>query len=146
MKLHFWQFYTFLSSSKIDFWPFFKWAKKWIWVKKKFRQIGLFDFTSFSLAWNFLNFLCHSTTTNKNDKNCTQHQQQQHKQHDEGHEEYNAKIRPCMFCNQSVSCDPDYLVCRENVCMLDDYEGNLLSVALKNAICFSVGWEKSLYI
>ena len=37
--------------------------------------------------------------------------------------------RPCMFCNQSVSCDPDYFVCRENVCMLDDYEGNLFVCA-----------------
>ena len=74
-----------------------------------------------------------TTTNNKNDKNCTQQQQQQHKQY-EGHEEYNAEIRPCMFCNQSVSCDPDYLVCRENVCMLDDYEGNLF-VALK---CFAL--------
>ena len=38
------------------------------------------------------------------------------------------EYRPCMFCNQSVSCDPDYLVCRENVCMLDEYEGNLFVV------------------
>ena len=30
-------------------------------VKKKFRQIGLFDFTSF-LVWTFLNFLAHSVS------------------------------------------------------------------------------------
>lgn len=31
--------------------------------------------------------------------------------------------QPCTFCNQTVSCNPDYLVCRDNVCMLDGYGG-----------------------
>ena len=85
-------------------------------------------------------------TTIKSDiKNCTQQQQQQHKQHkqNEGHEEeYHAEIRPCMFCNQSVSCDPDYLVCRENVCMLVDYEGNLFCCIkmLGGESLFEVDW------
>ena len=49
------------------------------------------------------------------------------------------EFRPCMFCNQSVNCDPDYLVCRENVCMLDDYEGNLFVVPHK----LGHGWRKT---
>jgi len=35
-------------SSKIDFWPFLNWQKKWKLVKNIIiREIDLFDFTSF---------------------------------------------------------------------------------------------------
>ena len=41
----------FFPSSKIDFWPFLK-LQKMEFSTKKFREIDLFDFTSF-LAWIF---------------------------------------------------------------------------------------------
>ena len=53
MKLHFWHF---SPSSKIDFWPFLKLQKMEFGQKDFFREMDLFDFTSF-LAWTFLNFL-----------------------------------------------------------------------------------------
>ena len=42
-------------SPKIDFWPFLKWQKMELQVKKIIRKIDLFDFTSF-FALDFLNF------------------------------------------------------------------------------------------
>ena len=58
MKCIFGSFNLF-PSSKIDFWPFLKLQKDWILVKIIFREIHLFDFTRFFLAWTFLNFLAH---------------------------------------------------------------------------------------
>ena len=42
-------------SSKNDFWPFLKWQKMEFGQKKFFREIDLFDFTSF-LGLDFLKF------------------------------------------------------------------------------------------
>ena len=50
-----WHFKLF-RSSKIDFWPFLKLQKMEFAQYFFFREIDLFDFTSF-LAWTILNFL-----------------------------------------------------------------------------------------
>ena len=55
MKLHFWQFFL---STKIYFWPFLKWQKM-DFGQQNFREIDLFDFTSFFFGWTFFNFLAH---------------------------------------------------------------------------------------
>ena len=47
MKLHFWHFFKLFPSSEIDFWPFLKWQKMAFVKKIFFREIDLFDFTSF---------------------------------------------------------------------------------------------------
>ena len=44
--------FKLFSSSKIDFWPFLK-LQKMEFGQKNFREIDLFDFTSFFLAWTY---------------------------------------------------------------------------------------------
>ena len=46
---------NFVPSSKIDFWPFLKLQKNGFWSKNFFREIDLFDFTSF-FGLDFLKF------------------------------------------------------------------------------------------
>ena len=48
--------FIFFPGWKIDFCPFLKWQNMEFGEKKFFREIDLFDFTSF-LAWTFLDFV-----------------------------------------------------------------------------------------